>query len=152
MFDFKVLAIPKNVGTVLWKAAEDTVSVVRLVWQSVYMLLTGQFGINDLAGPVGTASVITQAASAGLESSGFAGALSNIVYLIMIITVNLGIMNLLPIPALDGGKIFFLIIDEIAMKLDHGRRLYFPHRPHDSGDIQRYSAPGDRPGIGGINV
>ena len=116
VFDFKVLAIPKNVGTVLWKAAEDTVSVVRLVWQSVYMLLTGQFGINDLAGPVGTASVITQAASAGLESSGFFGALSNIVYLIMIITVNLGIMNLLPIPALDGGRLLFLIIEGIVRR------------------------------------
>ena len=116
VFDFKVLAIPKNVGTVLWKAVEDTVSVVRLVWQSVYMLLTGQFGINDLAGPVGTASVITQAASAGLESSGFFGALSNIVYLIMIITVNLGIMNLLPIPALDGGRLLFLIIEGIVRR------------------------------------
>ena len=80
------------------------------------MLLTGQFGINDLAGPVGTASVITQAASAGMESSGFAGALSNIVYLIMIITVNLGIMNLLPIPALDGGRLLLLIIEGIVRR------------------------------------
>ena len=116
VFDFKVAAIPKTVGSVLVKSVEDTVSVVRLVWQSVYMLLTGQFGLNDLAGPVGTASVITQAASAGLESSGFSGALSNIVYIIMIITVNLGIMNLLPIPALDGGRLLFLIVEAIVRR------------------------------------
>ena len=116
IFDFKVMAIPKTFGTVLQKAVEDTISIVRLVWQSLFMLVTGQFGLNDLAGPVGTASAITQAASAGLESNGFAGALSNIVYIIMVITVNLGIMNLLPIPALDGGRLLFLLIEAVVRR------------------------------------
>lgn len=114
--DFKVLAIPKNAGTVLQKAAADTVSTVRVVWQSLYLLVRGQFNLNDLAGPVGTATVITEAASEGLASSGFAGALSNIIYVIMIITVNLGIMNLLPIPALDGGRLLFLLIEAIVRR------------------------------------
>lgn len=116
IFDFKVMAIPKTFGTVLQKAVEDTISIVRLVWQSLFMLVTGQFGLNDLAGPVGTASAITQAASTGLESNGFAGALSNIVYIIMVITVNLGIMNLLPIPALDGGRLLFLLIEAVVRR------------------------------------
>lgn len=116
VFDFKVLAIPKTVGSVLQKAVEDTISIVRLVWQSLFMLVTGQFGLNDLAGPVGTASAITQAATAGMESNGFYGALSNIIYIIMVITVNLGIMNLLPIPALDGGRLLFLLVEAVVRR------------------------------------
>ena len=80
------------------------------------MLVTGQFGLNDLAGPVGTASAITQAATAGMESNGFYGALSNIIYIIMVITVNLGIMNLLPIPALDGGRLLFLLVEAVVRR------------------------------------
>jgi regulator of sigma E protease len=68
-----------------------------------------------MTGPVGLVQVISQSASAGLQQS-FLAAVNNIVYVIMIITVNLGIVNLLPIPALDGGKILFLLIEAIRRK------------------------------------
>ena len=69
---------------------------------------------RDLAAfdAVGTAQAVTQVASAGLESS-FGDAVNNILYIMLIISVNLGIVNLLPLPALDGGRIVFLLIEAI---------------------------------------
>ena len=78
-------------------------------------LVTGRFGFNDMAGPVGTATAISQAASIGLQQS-FGAAVNNILMMMLIITVNLGIVNLLPLPALDGGRLVFLIIEGIRRK------------------------------------
>ena len=92
----------------------NTIDFVRIVRLSLQMLVTGQAGMDDLSGPVGIVSTITQVGSA---SETFAAAVENILYFGAMLAVNLAVMNMLPIPALDGGKIFFLIIDEIAMKL-----------------------------------
>lgn len=113
--DFSVTAIEKNVGTLISESFKSTVSVVRMIWKSLYGLVTGTYGMNDIAGPVGAASVVTQAAQVGLESS-FGDAVNNILYMMMIITVNLGIVNLLPLPALDGGRLLFMIIELIRRK------------------------------------
>jgi regulator of sigma E protease len=113
--DFYVLPIQKNAGTLIVKSAQDTVSTVRMVWYSLVGLVTGRFSMNDVAGPVGAASAIGQAASIGLQQSFVAG-LNNILMMMMIITVNLGVVNLLPFPALDGGRLIFLIIEGIRRK------------------------------------
>jgi Predicted membrane-associated Zn-dependent proteases 1 len=113
--DFYVLPIEKNAGTLIVKSAQDTVSTVRMVWYSLVGLVTGRFGMNDVAGPVGAASAIGQAASIGLQQS-FVAALNNILMMMMIITVNLGVVNLLPFPALDGGRLIFLIVEGIRRK------------------------------------
>ena len=60
-------------------------------------------------------SAISQAAATGLQSSFWDG-LSNLIFIMMVITVNLGVVNLLPIPALDGGRLVFLIIEAIRRK------------------------------------
>ena len=114
--DFYVQPIEKNFGTLIAKAGQDTVSTVRMVWNSLAGLITGRYGFNDLAGPVGAADAIGQAASAGLDSGGFGAAVSNIVMIMMMLTVNLGVVNLLPLPALDGGRLIFLIIEGIRRK------------------------------------
>lgn len=113
--DFYVQAIPKNAGTLLTKTVQDTVSVVRLVWYSLISLLTGKYGINDMAGPVGAADAVGQAVTAGLQQSFLAG-LNNVLYIMMLFTVNLGVFNLIPFPALDGGKLFLFIIEAIRRK------------------------------------
>ena len=113
--DFYVQPIAKNFGTLIAKSFQDTVSTVRMVWYSVVGLVSGKFGFNDLAGPIGTASAIKEAASIGLQEN-FIAALNNILYMMMIITVNLGVVNLLPFPALDGGKLLFLIVEGIRRK------------------------------------
>lgn len=113
--DFYVQPVGKNAGTLIGKSFQDTVSTVRMVWYSVVGLLTGKFGFNDLAGPIGTASAISEAASIGLKQN-FLAALNNILYIMMIITVNLGVVNLLPFPALDGGKLLFLAVEGVRRK------------------------------------
>ena len=87
-----------------WLNAVDFVRLVRL---SLQMLLTGGASIQDLSGPVGIVSTITQV---GKESETVAIAVQNIIYFAALIAVNLAVMNLLPLPALDGGKIFFLLL------------------------------------------
>jgi len=92
----------------------NTLDFARIVWLSLRMLVTGQATLNDVSGPVGIVSTITQV---GQESRSFGDAVGNILYFAALIAVNLSIMNLLPIPALDGGHIFFLILDTAAMML-----------------------------------
>jgi Predicted membrane-associated Zn-dependent proteases 1 len=113
--DFYVQAIHKNVGTLIVKSAQDTVSTVRMVWYSLIGLVSGKYGFNDVAGPVGAANAIGQAASIGLQQN-FMAALNNILMMMMIITVNLGVVNLMPFPALDGGRLVFLIVEGIRRK------------------------------------
>lgn len=113
--DFYVGEIEKNFGTVMEQTVLQTASVVRMVWSSLAGLVTGQFSFNDMSGPVGVASAITQVASVGLET-GFLDAFNNILYVMMLISVNLGIVNMLPFPALDGGRFLFLLIEGIFRK------------------------------------
>ena len=113
--DFKVYGIEKNPWTLLKMSCSYTVSTVRMVWTSLVGLLTGKYGLNDMAGPIGAAQAIAQSASPGL-SVNVKTAINNILLMMTIITVNLGIVNLLPLPALDGGRLVFLLIELIFRK------------------------------------
>ena len=96
-----------------WNNAMDFARLVRL---SLQMLVTGQAGVKDLSGPVGIVSTMTQV---GEQAATTRAAVENIAYLAALIAVNLAVMNLLPLPALDGGRIFFLVVNAIAMLLFH---------------------------------
>ncbi len=113
--DFYVEPEQRSFWGVLGRAGADTFSMARMVVESLKGLLTGRFGLNEVAGPVGTAQAISQAAGAGL-SQGFGQALNNLVVMMIMITVNLGIVNLLPLPALDGGRLLFLLWEGITRK------------------------------------
>lgn len=113
--DFYVVPVEKNFFTVIGQTVEQTVSVVRMIWASLVGLVTGHYGLNDLSGPVGVASAISQVAQQGLQKS-FLDGFNNVLFMMMVITVNLGIFNLLPIPALDGGRLVFLILEAIRKK------------------------------------
>ncbi len=95
----------------------NTIDYVRLVRLSLKMLLSGSAGMKDLSGPVGIVSTITQVGQETEAEQGFAAALESILFLAALIAVNLAVMNLLPLPALDGGKVFFLVINALAMFL-----------------------------------
>ena len=79
-------------------------SLVTQMVLVVVNLFTGKFGLSSLSGPIGIFSVVGESARAGFI---------NLVYLVGFISLNVGFMNLLPIPALDGGRILFLIIEKI---------------------------------------
>lgn len=115
VLDFYVAPIENNFWNLLAETGKGVVSTIRLVWSSLFGLITGRFGFNELAGPIGMTSAISQVASAGLQSS-FGDAVMNIVNVMMMITVNLGVVNLLPLPALDGGRLVFLIVELIRRK------------------------------------
>lgn len=114
--DFYIEPIEKNLGTIISQTFGSTVSVVRMVWGSLIGLLKGQFSLNDMSGPVGIASAITEVAGKQLETSGFGSAVNSIVYIMMVITINLGVVNMLPFPALDGGRFLMLLIEWIFRK------------------------------------
>lgn len=82
----------------LKEAWNSTLYYGRIVFTSLADLLRGRESINNLSGPVGIVTAIGQAASYGWQ---------DLLELLALITVNLGILNLLPFPALDGGKVVF---------------------------------------------
>ena len=87
-----------------WYHAMDFSGVV---WDSLKSLVSGMYGVGDLSGVVGIVGVMNDV---GQSSETFVVGLINLLYFAAFIAVNLAIMNLLPIPALDGGRIFFLIV------------------------------------------
>ncbi|MBO6229856.1 MAG: site-2 protease family protein [Ruminiclostridium sp.] len=113
VIDFKVWAEHKDPLTVTAAAARMFMTESRLIWISFADLITGTYGLNDLSGPVG---VVTTMASALEQSRLNIMSLSSFLTLVALITINLGIFNLLPIPALDGARFLFLVIEAIRRK------------------------------------
>lgn len=111
--DFAIVGLSKTPWHVVSYAAKDTVAVGKLIWVSLIGLVQGRYALQDLSGPIGTVSVIEQAASAGET---FAERAESVLSLSMFITVNVGIFNLLPIPGLDGSRFLFLAIEAIRRK------------------------------------
>ncbi len=113
--DFYVNPLERNLINILKYTFIDTVSTVRIVWSSLVGLVTGRFKLTNMSGPVGIASAIGSATSEGLKV-GILSAISNVLSIMAMITINLGIFNLLPLPALDGGRLVFLIAEMIFGK------------------------------------
>ena len=84
-----------------------SLSSVKMVWDSLIGLISGRFALSSVSGPVGTTQVITQAASAGWYT---------LLYIFVVISMNLGVFNLIPILPLDGGHVLFSIYELIARK------------------------------------
>lgn len=110
--DFYVQRGVKTFGSVLKNAFYQSTMTVRMVYDSLYDLMTGKYGLKQLSGPVGITGVITDTAKDAVESKDSTGLWS----LFVMLAMNLGVMNLLPLPALDGGRIVFLIIEGIRRK------------------------------------
>ena len=94
-----------------WNSALD---MVRTVWLSLGDLIRGAVGLNELSGPVG---IVNMMSDVGSSSKTAADAAWNLGYLAALIAVNLAVMNLLPLPALDGGRILFLLLNGVLYLL-----------------------------------
>ena len=94
----------------LRRAWESCMGFSRMVWQGLQQLVTGKVGVKDMSGPVG---IVNLMAETGEQAASTADALSDILYLGAFIAVNLAIMNMLPIPALDGGRVFLLLVTAV---------------------------------------
>lgn len=89
---------------------------VRATYKSLGLLLTGQFSRKDVAGPVGIAVNVVGKTYEETKQYGVQTVVLNMLNIILLLSVNLGILNLLPIPALDGGRLVFLLLEVIRKK------------------------------------
>ncbi len=105
--DFYVYGEQKTFLSFVKHTALQTVSYMRVVWFSLIDLIGGKFGLNAISGPVGVTAAIGGAAKQNIF---------NVIPIMALITINLGIFNLLPIPALDGGRLVFIIYEMIFKK------------------------------------
>lgn len=99
-----------NVLNVWGEAWNQTRFVVKLVYNSLWQMITGKVGMEQMSGPVGVVSEINTAVNSGSRSWLY------VLNLTALLTINLGLFNLLPIPALDGGRLFFMLIELITRK------------------------------------
>ena len=107
MMDFRVYADDKTFSSVMKYSFFKSMMLVRMVWESLYDLIVGRYTFAAVSGPVGISTAIGDAARAGAVS---------LIYITTIISINLGVMNLLPIPALDGGRLVTTIFEMITKK------------------------------------
>ncbi len=105
--DFYVAPENKTPLTVLKHAFFRSTSTIVMIWESLFDLVTGRYGVESVSGPVGVTEALGEAAKEGS---------TNFIYLAVVISMNLGVMNLLPLPALDGGRLLFQLIELIRRK------------------------------------
>lgn len=102
--DFYVLGQEKTFGSMISHSFKTTLSYARIVWMSLIDLVTGKYGLSAVSGPVGLTQVLSETAQSGLM---------DLLPVMTLITINLGVFNLLPLPALDGGRLLFILFEMI---------------------------------------
>lgn len=107
MMDFWLRGVEKTFSNVLIQSFKETVSYARMVFLSVHDLLLGRYGLSDMSGPVGAVSVVSSAVKTSALS---------VLRIMALLTINVGLFNLFPIPALDGWRLFVLIGEGITRK------------------------------------
>lgn len=106
-------------GTLMKNAWYTAIDFARMVKMGLLDLITGRAGMKDMSGPVGIVDTIQET---GKSSATARDGIMNVIYFGAFIAINLSFMNMLPIPALDGGHIFFLIVTWIIEKII-GRKI-----------------------------
>ena len=116
--DFYVYGEDRTFSTIVKNSFYSCKSTIKMIWDSLYDLLSGRYGVEQISGPVGVTGAIADAAKNSTYS---------LFYLIVVISMNLGVFNLLPIPALDGGSLLMILIEmvlrrPIPKKIEYGIR------------------------------
>lgn len=105
--DFYVYGEKKTFGTFIKNTFATATSYCAVIWRSLIDLISGKYGISAVSGPVGLTSAIGNVAKQNLLS---------LIPIMALISINLGLFNLFPLPALDGGRLLFIIIEMIFRK------------------------------------
>jgi len=111
--DFETSVDKTSFPMVIKQTFYQSFSTIDMVWTSFFDLVTGKYGMDEVSGPVGVTQAIGNSAK---EATTTKGGSRGFLFLIALITMNLGVVNLLPLPALDGGRIVFLVIEFIRRK------------------------------------
>lgn len=118
-YDFTVYPIKRTALTTITQSAKMEYSYTVLVWRSLGSIIKGEYGLNELSGPVGTTEIIADAVDTAVQDAVQNNSLQGIyafLMLVVLISVNVGLFNLLPLPALDGGRLLFLLIELVTRK------------------------------------
>lgn len=107
VINFRIYTEEKNLVNTAKQAFFGSINVVTQVFDSLVGMFSGKYGLEHISGPIGVGEVIGQAAKVGLSS---------VLMITVMLTMNLGVCNLLPIPGLDGGKFLFLLIEAIIRR------------------------------------
>ncbi len=107
---FRPVQVDVTFTNVWGEAWNQTRFVVKLVYQSLWQMITGQVGMDQMSGPVGIVSEVNTAVNSGEFAYLY------VLNLVALLTINLGVFNLLPIPALDGGRLFFMVVELIRRR------------------------------------
>ena len=111
--DFILVGEKPTVFNVVKNAFLDSASIVQMVRLSLVDMLSGRYGMKDISGPIGTISAIAESTA---EPEAFSDKILTALNFLSMITINVGVFNLLPLPALDGGRLFFIFIEMIRRK------------------------------------
>jgi len=111
--DFKIFRAEKNVFSVISYSFRSAVSQGRIIWLSLMDLIRGTYGLNELSGPIGIVATIDEIAK---QAPTFGEQMMVFISISAFISINVGVLNLLPIPALDGARLIFFVIEAIRRK------------------------------------
>ena len=114
--DFYVLGVERTFWNTITYSAKQSVSIATMIWRTLVDLVQGDYGVNDVSGPVGTVDILADVVGDTISGPNPLVAWQNLVFIMIVITINLGVFNLLPLPALDGGRLVFLIWEGITRK------------------------------------
>ncbi len=115
-FSYNLVREKVGLGGTIRSSFTEMESWIRITLKSLWSLIRGQFSVRDLSGPVGIVSAIGDVYEEAKEEGGIGDVLLNMLNMIILISANLGVMNLLPFPALDGGRFVFLVVEAIRRK------------------------------------
>lgn len=99
--------LSKNAPEVLRQSFFGSLSTIRVLWTSLLNTVKGEYGTDAISGPVGVIGEVKETVSVGWDA---------FLFLVVMLTMNIGMVNLMPLPALDGGRLFFMLIELIRRK------------------------------------
>ncbi|MBQ7046279.1 MAG: site-2 protease family protein [Oscillospiraceae bacterium] len=111
-YDFIIAGVKPTFLSVTKYAVLESISIGRMVWVSLFDLITGKYGLSELSGPIGVVNYVADAAEQSSSNMNWTPLLN----IMALIAINIGLFNLLPIPALDGGRLLFLIVELIIRR------------------------------------
>lgn len=111
-YDFAIVGVEPGFKNVVKYSVLDSISIVRIVWVSLYELATLQLDMDDMAGPIGTVDAIADTTADAATS----GNMSRLLLIMALIAINVGAFNLIPFPALDGGRFVFIMLEGIIRR------------------------------------